>query len=180
MFKKHTHAPMPFPLGAIADIVFLLLLFFILCSSLQEHTEGVALTLPQASNSKKKTIVKRNNILTITIDPQGNHQTDKKNLKKFSCLSQKIYIFLDNYGKDPTLAMAPQAVYLLVQYHSKTLYQDYLSALDKIQKAYAKFYAKKLGISYQQLHQKQQNMDQDVQKIHQSVPMRIILLPTKE
>ncbi len=165
-----------FPLGALADIAFLLLIFFLLCAMLKHKEKGLSFFLPKNTALKQHTLVRAEDILTITIDEQGHTSIDKKDLLHFSCLKKQVHAFLCNYGKEKTLSSSPKNVHIFIKNHPKTPYQCYIKTLDIVKQVYATFYAQKLGINSKQFEQKKKNLDKNTIKLLQHIPMRIVLV----
>jgi len=77
-FKKHRQEEPSINLTSLIDIVFLLLIFFMVTTTFDKNNH-VSLTLPEAESTQK---LKEKNTILITVDSQGQYSLNKKNLTR--------------------------------------------------------------------------------------------------
>jgi len=108
--------------SSMADIAFLLLVFFLVTTTISMD-KGISLVLPAEGNEME---VNQKNIVNILINESGKILVDEKpkmiNEIK-SLVERKI-------GSNPNVIFS-------VQTHPRTKYQDYISLLDELKKARA-------------------------------------------
>mgnify|MGYP001482308886 FL=1 len=108
--------------SSMADIAFLLLVFFLVTTTISMD-KGISLVLPAEGNEME---VNQKNIVNILVNESGRILVDEKpkmigEIK--SLVERKI-------GSNPNVIFS-------VQTHPRTKYQDYISLLDELKKAKA-------------------------------------------
>ena len=108
--------------SSMADIAFLLLVFFLVTTTISMD-KGISLVLPSEGNELE---VNRKNIVNILINESGKVLLDDKSIK-----------VKDIRGKvERKLSGNPNLIFS-VQTHPRTKYQDYLNVLDQLKEAKA-------------------------------------------
>lgn len=135
--------------GSMADIAFLLLIFFLVTTTL-EIDSGISLKIPPKNDIVNKTIVKNKNILEILINKK-NELFVENEIIEISNLKQIAIDFIDNGGgKDinnticdwckgyrlPTSSDHPSKAVIYLKSDRATSYETYISVLDQLNSAY--------------------------------------------
>ena len=122
MIKKQRRPMQEINSSSMADIAFLLLVFFLVTTTISMD-KGISLVLPSEGNELE---VNRKNIVNILINQSGKVLLDDKSIK-----------VTDIRGKvERKLAGNPNLIFS-VQTHPRTKYQDYLNVLDQLKEAKA-------------------------------------------
>ena len=154
---KHTNRAMPeINASSMADIAFLLLIFFLVTTTIGADN-GVQMLLPP-----KKTIrtppsdVHDRNLFKVIINSKNELLVEDMPMN-INALKEEAKKFLANNGTDPTLSDNPQIAVVSVKTDRGTEYNTYLMVLDELMAAYNELRAEKLGITvdrYLQLDEK--------------------------
>ena len=108
--------------SSMADIAFLLLVFFLVTTTISMD-KGINLILPAEGNEKE---VNKENLVNIAMNDQGKILVDDspKMIGEIKLLVEK------------RIAANPKVIFSVTT-HEKTKYQDYISLLDELKKANA-------------------------------------------
>ena len=112
------------PTGSMADIAFLLLVFFLVTTTI-DTDKGLGIVLPPAGDVEIE--IKKKNILNCLINSQGRVLLDEEPTD----IEQIGRIVKKRLDKNPLLIVSVKA-------HSKTAYSDYVMVIDQLKIANAK------------------------------------------
>lgn len=137
MFDKKTRREDPEMGGAgMADIAFLLLIFFLLVTTIDIDT-GIGLQLPPAPEEEQEPPpIKERNLLNILVNAQGMVLMDDEPTD-ISQVKQNIKDFVTNNGEDPDLSESPDKAIVSIKTARQTPYRTYINMLDEVMGAYA-------------------------------------------
>ena len=122
MIKKQRRPMQEINSSSMADIAFLLLVFFLVTTTISMD-KGISLVLPSEGNELE---VNRKNIVNILMNESGKVLMDDKSIK-----------VKDIRGKvERKLAGNPNLIFS-VQTHPRTKYQDYLNIWEQLKEAKA-------------------------------------------
>ncbi len=112
------------PTGSMADIAFLLLVFFLVTTTI-DTDKGLGIVLPPAGDVEIE--IQKKNILNCLINSQGKVLLDEEptNVEQIGRIVKK------RLAKNPLLIVSVKA-------HHKTDYSDYIRVLDQLKIANAK------------------------------------------
>ena len=122
MIKKSRRPPEEINSSSMADIAFLLLVFFLVTTTISLD-KGISLVLPSEGNEIE---VNRKNIVNILMNESGKVLMDDKPTK----VKDIRQIVEKKISSNPNLIFS-------VQTHPRTKYQDYLRILDQLKEAKA-------------------------------------------
>ena len=122
MIKKQRRPMQEINSSSMADIAFLLLVFFLVTTTISMD-KGISLVLPSEGNELE---VNRKNIVNILMNESGKVLIDDKPTKVNTIHS----IVKKKLARNPNLIFS-------VQTHPRTKYQDYLNILDQLKEAKA-------------------------------------------
>jgi len=122
MIKKQRRPMQEINSSSMADIAFLLLVFFLVTTTISMD-KGISLVLPSEGNELE---VNRKNIVNILMNESGRVLLDDKpaNVNAIKGIVEK------KLSSNPNLIFS-------VQTHPRTKYQDYLKVLDQLKEAKA-------------------------------------------
>jgi len=123
LLKKKETRKAEIPSASQADIAFLLLIFFIVSTTV-DVDKGIGLILPPEGDSPIE--IAKKNITTIIIDPQGRVMIDNKEveIKRIQNIAENL--LLNN----------PKMIYS-VKAHPRCRYDKYIAVLDQLKMANA-------------------------------------------
>lgn len=178
MFDKSNEREDPEIGGAgMADIAFLLLIFFLLVTTIDVDT-GIGLQLPPApEEDQEPPPIKERNLLNILVNAQGQVLLDEEPTP-VDQVKQQVIEFITNEGEDPELSESPDQAIVSIKTDRATPYNVYIDMLDEVMGAYADIRDQaaqsRFGVSYDQLEdeseQKQEIQDMYPKKISIAEP----------
>ncbi|HHH53115.1 MAG TPA: biopolymer transporter ExbD [Bacteroidetes bacterium] len=160
--------------GSMADIAFLLLIFFLVTTTM-ESNYGIRRKLPPPPDpSVDIPVIKMKNVLEIVINGQDKMLIEEKpaTVKDVKKIAMD---FITNNGKDPSSSDNPQKAVISIKQMRETSYKEYISVYNELISAYNvlrnKYAQKKFGKSFDQLTEEQQKTVKDFypQKIAESM-----------
>jgi biopolymer transport protein ExbD len=131
--RERTNAEIPG--SSLADIAFLLLIFFLLVTHINVDT-GIGLVLPpKPKPNQQPPKIKDRNILDILVNANGQVLINDTETP-MSQVEQKVKSFINNKGQDPNLSVSPQKAVVSIKTSRQTTYSVYISMIDKVVGAY--------------------------------------------
>lgn len=97
-FKKKSQAKINIPTSAMPDIIFILLIFFMVTTVMKTHN-GLPVKIPEAKESKKIAVSKRN-IINLWISKKEEVVCNDFNVKKMPDLSRFIQALMAANGRN--------------------------------------------------------------------------------
>lgn len=133
--------------GSMADIAFLLLIFFLVTTTI-ETDSGISRKLPPIDETQQDIVMKQKNILTVLIN-KDDQLLVKDDLMELKDLRQAAIDFLDNGGGvgeeacdycrgagDPTSSDNPEKAVISLQNDRSTSYKMYIAVQNELVAAY--------------------------------------------
>lgn len=121
--------------GSMADIAFLLLIFFLVTTSI-DSDKGIPINLPpklQPNVDPPK--IKERNLLKVLINSNDNLLVDGQNIEiQDLCEYTKKHIL--NNGVDPNLSLSPDKAIVSLKNDRGTSYGAYIEVQNQLKKAY--------------------------------------------
>lgn len=163
--------------GSMADIAFLLLIFFLVTTTMDTDT-GLRTSLPPLPEDVPPPDFKKKNVLEIRIN-SANQLLVEGELMDISELKDFTKKFITNYGKDPNLSDNPNRAVVSLKNDRGTEYDIYVQVHDNLRIAYREVRdneaQKKYGLNYKQLNDDEQEVINAIipQKISEAEPIDI-------
>lgn len=121
--------------SSLADIAFLLLIFFLVTTTIDIDT-GIGLVLPpEPQEDVKPPPIKEKNLMKILVNSQGMILLDEKPAA-LNEVKQKVKSFINNKGQDPELSDSPDKAIVSIKTDRQTPYRIYIDMLDEVMAAY--------------------------------------------
>lgn len=121
--------------SGMADIAFLLLIFFLVTTTINVPT-GIGMQLPPPLEEETEPPpVKDRNMLSVLINEQGQVLVEDE-LSSVRQIRQTAIEFVTNYGQDPTSSVSPDEAVISIKTASQTPYDVYIDVLDEVWMAY--------------------------------------------
>ncbi len=137
--------PMEVNAGSMADISFLLLIFFLVTTQIPNE-KGLPILLPPKRNIDDPIHkVKDRNILVVLVNAKNQLLVERAPMN-ISDLQQTTIDFLTNKGRNPAYSDSPAKAIVSIKTDRGTSYDTYLKVMDKIQTAYNTLRAEHMGI----------------------------------
>jgi len=143
--------------GSMADIAFLLLIFFLITTTIATD-KGILLILPPKPEIDTPPPVfqenERNifNIRTNSVDNLLVENEPFGNIDDVHLLRPMIKTFVLNYGQDPTLSDSPEKAIVSFKTDRGTSYALFIAVLDELQAAYNEIYGERIANELLRLH----------------------------
>ena len=123
------------PTAGMADIAFLLLIFFLVTTTINVDT-GIGMTLPpKLEPDQKPPPVKERNLMNILVNAEGDVLVEEERAS-VSQIRDRVKKHVLNYGQNPDLSASPDDAVVSIKTDAKTPYSTYIEALDEVWMAY--------------------------------------------
>jgi len=132
--------------SSMADIAFLLLIFFLVTTTIV-NDKGIFLQLPPKQIDQTKKEVHDRNLFKIQINSADNLLVNDEFLKDISTLKIDIKKFVLNNGKDINSSISPKDAVVSLKTNRGTSYEKFIHVLNEIQAAYYDIYAANVNLS---------------------------------
>lgn len=130
--------------GSMADIAFLLLIFFLVTTTIETDT-GINRKLPPIEDSEEDVIIKQKNIFTVLLNGKDQLLVEDE-LMELKDIRKAAVEFLDNGGdgtcsycqgkKDPSSSDNPDKAIISLKNERETSYKMYISVQNELVAAY--------------------------------------------
>lgn len=120
--------------GSMADIAFLLLIFFLVTTQILED-KGIRVKLPQWDPNRITENVNQNNVLTILVNDQNKVLLEKQAVEVES-IKEKTKRFIMNPQGLKNLPSNPRSAIVSLKNDRGTSYKTYLEVYNEIKSAY--------------------------------------------
>jgi biopolymer transport protein ExbD len=123
--------------GSMADIAFLLLVFFLVTTTMDSDA-GLQVKLPpwpDPNNPPPTSTQNNRNVLEVLINANNQLLVEKK-LMKVEELNEMTKRFLTNEGRDPSLSLSPEDAIISLKNDRGTGYETYVSVYNEMIRAY--------------------------------------------
>ena len=145
--KRERSSEGEIPTSSMADIAFLLLIFFLVTTTIDVDT-GIGMTLPPPLDENvEPPPVKERNILKILIGPNGEVQIEGE-ASSVNQVREEVKRQVLNNGQDPAYAESSEDAVISIKTSSQTPYSAYIAAVDETWMAYREIWdeeARQLG-----------------------------------
>lgn len=165
LIKKKQREGAEVPGSSLADIAFLLLIFFLLVTTIDVDT-GIGMVLPpKPEENVDPPPVKERNMLKVLVNTQGMVLMNEEPTS-ISEVKKKVMDFVDNNGQDPNLSENPDKAIVSIKTQRQTPYSVYIDMLDEVMGAYQELRNREaqqqFGKNYDQLSEARQEIVGDV------------------
>lgn len=134
-FKKKKQKQVSVNAGSMADIAFLLLIFFLVSTSIFDE-KGIKVKLPEKQENDVVTSIADRNVLSLLINYNGELYMEGE-VFPIPILKEKIISFVQNKSKLSSLPSTPKKAIILLKHDKATPYHAYISTYAIIRDAYS-------------------------------------------
>ncbi|MBP7511032.1 MAG: biopolymer transporter ExbD [Bacteroidia bacterium] len=123
--------------GSMADIAFLLLVFFLVTTTMDSDA-GLQVKLPpwpDPNNPPPTSTQNNRNVLEVLINSNNQLLVEKK-IMKVEELNEMTKRFLTNEGRDPGLSLSPEDAIISLKNDRGTGYETYVAVYNEMIRAY--------------------------------------------
>lgn len=122
--------------SSMADIAFLLLIFFLVTTTINVDT-GIGMVLPPpVTDDNPPPPIRERNLMKILVNAQGLILMDEQPTQ-IGEVQTKLIEFIKNPSNNEELAISPQAAIVSLKTQRQTPYRIYIDMLDEVIGAYA-------------------------------------------
>jgi len=134
--------------GSMADIAFLLLIFFLVTTTIASD-RGLTLTLPPEPDDAEQIDVKikDRNLFKVAINSADRLLVEGERLDDYTKIKEMLIEHVLNPKNNPELSESPQDAIVSFKTDRGTSYEIYINVLDQLQGAYYQIYADRAGIT---------------------------------
>ncbi|MDH5603792.1 MAG: biopolymer transporter ExbD [Cyclobacteriaceae bacterium] len=149
MIKKERQTP-EINSSSMADIAFLLLIFFLVTTTIA-NDKGLFLLLPPDPDQLEDMDIKipEKNLFKIQINSADKLLVENEPLADVMLLKDMIKEFIMNNGRDPLSSDNPQKAIVSLKTDRGTTQLRFIEVLDQVKGAYHDIYAERAGVSNQ-------------------------------
>ena len=122
----------------MADIAFLLLIFFLVTTTINVDT-GIGMTLPPQLEQEEPPPVQERNLLRVLVNASGEVLIDDS-MSSVNQIREEVKTHVLNYGEDANYSDSPSDAVISLKTDAQTPYRIYIEVLDEIQMAYREIY----------------------------------------
>ena len=133
LFNKNVRSSANINGSSLADIAFLLLIFFLVTTTINVDT-GLGMTLPPPIEGDPQEIKERN-LMNILVNANGEVMLDDKKVQVAE-IREILKDFINNFGQKPEYSESPQLAVISLITVRETPYKVYIDMLDEVMGAY--------------------------------------------
>lgn len=135
LLKRRTNREVEIPTASMADIAFLLLIFFLVTTTIDVDT-GIYMELPPPlEEDVPPPEIPDRNILTVLVNAQGDVLLERE-FVQIGDIRPFVKRFVTNNGTDPTLSDSPDKAIVSFKTERSAKYEQYIRVLDEIKMGY--------------------------------------------
>ena len=120
--------------SSMADIAFLLLIFFLVTTTINVDT-GIGLVLPPPLEEEDPPPIRQRNLMNILVNSEGRILMDDEPYQ-LSDVKNHLIEFIKNPQNEPDLAENPELAIVSIKTQRATPYRIYVDMLDEVMGAY--------------------------------------------
>ena len=133
--------------GSMADIAFLLLIFFLVATTIGAD-KGLMMKLPPDDQTKAP--LNERNIFNIKLNSANGLLVEGDVRDNMVGLKSELEEFILNKGRDPQSSESPEKAIISLKTNRGTDYKRFIEVLDEIKGTYYKIYGSRVGLTSQE------------------------------
>lgn len=135
LLRKRVRAAAEIPSSSLADIAFLLLIFFLVTTTIDVDT-GIGMTLPPPlEEDQEPPPVRERNMLAINVNERGQVLIEDQP-SNIGRIREMVKTHVTNFGEDPNFSESPEQAIVSIKTSRQTPYEVYINTLDEVWMAY--------------------------------------------
>ncbi|SDJ77942.1 Biopolymer transport protein ExbD [Catalinimonas alkaloidigena] len=134
--------------SSMADIAFLLLIFFLVTTTIASD-KGLPILLPPKNTEDVQIKLNQRNVYVVQMNSRDQLLVEDEPMELRS-LKEGVKRFLSNNGADEKLSVSPKDAVVSIKADRGTSYETYLQVLDQVKAGYHELRAQEAGITVQE------------------------------
>ena len=135
LLKKKDRSEAEIPTASMADIAFLLLIFFLVTTTIDVDT-GIGMVLPpKLEDDVEPPPVRERNMLKILVNETGQVLLEDKP-SAVDLIRDEVITHVTNNGVDPNYSVSPKSAIISIKTSQQTPYNVYIQVLDEVWMGY--------------------------------------------
>ncbi len=143
---KNAHRETSLPTASMSDIAFLLLIFFLVTTTISSDA-GLAIVLPPHREEAPKVELLDRDVMAIRINSRDQVLIEGERIEAFEAIDEKVKLFVLNQGKNPAWSTSPAKAVVSILTDRNTSQKRFIQVLDEVHEAYNTIYADRLNLS---------------------------------
>lgn len=135
--------------SSMADIAFLLLIFFLVTTTIQTN-QGLSVTLPPHSDEPPKAPIHDRNLYKVHINSINEVLVEGEPFEGVEKLHADVKLFILNNGENPESSDNPEKAVISLQMNRGTYYKQFIAMMDALQGVYYEIYGDRVGLTSEQ------------------------------
>ncbi len=141
--------------GSMADIAFLLLIFFLVTTTFP-NDRGILFTLPPKPdpNQPPPDVTKnQRNIFKILVNSNDQLLVEDEPVRNVDAIKDQVKEFVLNNGRNPNMSDSPEEAVVSFKTDRGSSYEIFINVLDQLDAAYNEMYGERVGMTGDQFRE---------------------------
>lgn len=134
LLKRRKREAAEIPTSSMADIAFLLLIFFLVTTTIDVDT-GIGMTLPPPLEEEEPPPVRERNMLAILVNERGQVLIEDQP-SAINRIREEVKRHVTNFGENPNYSESPDKAIVSIKTDRQTPYNVYINTLDEVWMGY--------------------------------------------
>lgn len=175
LLKPRAKRDAEIPSSSMADIAFLLLIFFLVTTTI-DADKGIYMQLPPKLDEQVPPEINQRNLLNVLVNADGQVLIDNE-VTNIAAIRDLVKRHITNRGREPNLSVSPDQAVVSFKTKRGLSYENYIGVLDELKSAYAELRneaaRQQFGVDYATY--KARLGEEDVDEIAELYPVKISL-----
>jgi biopolymer transport protein ExbD len=161
--------------SSMADIAFLLLIFFLVTTTIQTN-KGLNVTLPPHTEQDVRIEIRDKNLYKVHINSRDQIMIEDAPFEGFARLHEDAKLFILNNGENPEMSESPEKAVISLQMNRGTHYKRFIEVMDALQGVYYEIYGDRVGLTAEEFRNLDLSLSNEKAKYEQGrdgIPMNI-------
>ncbi len=134
LLKKRVKRDAEIPSSSMADIAFLLLIFFLVTTTI-DADKGIYMQLPPKLDEQEPPEINQRNLLNVLVAADGQVLIDNE-VTNISSIRDIVKRHVTNNGREPQFSVSPEKAVVSFKTKRGLSYENYIGVLDELKSAY--------------------------------------------
>jgi biopolymer transport protein ExbD len=175
MARKRSRESAEVNSSSMADIAFLLLVFFLVTTTIP-NDKGLLLTLPPKEDQPEDVEVNERNVFAIKINSSDKLLVEGEPIEDPNLIRDMVREFVLNPNNSEDLSESPDKAVVSIKNNRGSSYETFIAILDNVQGAYYDMYSERVGLTpteFRNLDRTDERQKELYDKGREGIPMLI-------